>query len=68
MAKISERLKIARQFKKQMADLEKQRDKLFVQAIRKLNVLDTTTAFEYFYNDQVGFNSFEESLKDASAL
>lgn len=68
MAKISERLKIARQFKKQMADLEKQRDRLYIQAIRKLKVADTTTAFDWFYNDQVGFNSFEESLKDASAL
>ncbi len=62
------RVLIAREFKKQMAALGRRQDRLYIQAIRKLKVADTMTAFDWFYNDQVGFNSFEESLKDASAL
>lgn len=58
------RVLAAREFKRQIAELEKQQEKIYQKALRQLNVADTLGAFDYFYNDIVGLNSFEESLKD----
>lgn len=66
MGKINEQVRIARQFKKRIADLAKQQDHLYGQAVRKLKVADNAQAWDWFYNDRVGLNSFEESLKDAA--
>ena len=53
----NDKLKIARQFKKKIADLEKQQDKLFKQAMRTLKIKDDpdSWAFEYFFNEDTDY-------------
>ncbi len=66
MGEISEKVKIARRFKDEMAVLTRKIDYLYYEAIRTLDVLDTITAYGYFYGDREK-DSFEESLKDDNA-
>lgn len=57
------RLKLAKQYQRKIAKLQRERERLYKQALRELKLLDTTLAFDWFFNDQQGHNSFTESLK-----
>jgi hypothetical protein len=52
------RLSLAKAYQKQIADLEKEQEKLYKKALKALKLEDTTSAFDWFYNDQVGCSSF----------
>lgn len=62
----AKRVAIARRYKKQMAKLQRERDRLYAKALKEVGRPDTTNAYDYFYNDQVGFSSFEEDLRGNS--
>ena len=57
------RLQIAKGYQREMAKLQTERDKIYARALRTLKVKDDNSAFDYFFNDQQGFNSFAEGLK-----
>jgi mRNA-degrading endonuclease RelE of RelBE toxin-antitoxin system len=57
------RVAVAKDFQKQIYKLEREQDRLYKRALRTLRVPDTAAAFDYFYNNQTGYNEFEEGLK-----
>lgn len=57
------RLSIAKQYQREIAKLQRERERLYKQALRELKLEDTNLAFDWFFNDQQGHNSFTESLK-----
>ena len=57
------RLATAREYQRQIAKLQHERERLYKQALRELKLEDTNLAFDWFFNDQQGHNSFTESLK-----
>lgn len=59
-------VQIARAYKKQIAGLQRERERLYYKALKELRMLDTISASEYFFHDQVGYSSFEEGLRGNS--
>jgi mRNA-degrading endonuclease RelE of RelBE toxin-antitoxin system len=57
------RVAVAKDFQKQIYKLEREQERLYKKALRTLKMLDTNMAFDYFYNNQTGYNEFEEGLK-----
>jgi hypothetical protein len=57
------RLAIARDFQKQIAKLQTEREKLYAKAIKKLKLKDNSEVFDWFFNDQQGTSKFVEGLK-----
>jgi hypothetical protein len=63
----NDKLKIARQFKKQMMDLEHQQDEVFKKALKKLKLKHTDVTFEYFFNEDTDYyldQMFGETVSD----
>ena len=54
---------IARDYQKQIAELEAMQEKLYRKALRALKVPDTAQAFDFMYNNQNGYSSWLEGLK-----
>ncbi len=61
--KTKTKAQIAKDFQRQIAKLEAEQAKLYKQALRTLKMPDTAIAFDYFYNDPQGYNTFLEGLK-----
>jgi hypothetical protein len=57
------RVTIAKRAQAEIAQLEKEQQKLYRKVLRKLRILDTSPAFDYFYGNQCGYSTFEESLR-----
>ena len=57
------RATIAKGYQREIAKLQTQREKLYARALRTLKVKDDNSAFDYFFNDQQGLNSFTEGLE-----
>ena len=53
---------VARAYQRQIAKLQREREKLYLEALHKLKIPATNAAFDYFMNDQQGYSAFEESL------
>jgi hypothetical protein len=48
------RLSTAQQYKKQIARLNKERDKVYTKAIKELKLIDDDWAFDYFHDNIEG--------------
>ena len=57
------RVAIAKEFQRQIAKLQREREKLFKKAVRTLKVVNDNYAWDYFMNDQCGYSTFLERLK-----
>ena len=57
------RVTIARRAQAEIAQLGKERDKIYLKTMRRLRIEDTSAAFDYFYGNQCGHSEFEEGLK-----
>ena len=57
------RVVIARRAQAEIAQLEKEQEKLYRKTLRRLRIADTSAAFDYFYANQCGISTFEEALK-----
>lgn len=57
---MSTRMKVARAYQKQIAKLQREREKLYRKALRELKVQDNNDAWYWFFNDQQGISFFAE--------
>lgn len=58
------RVSVAKDFQKQIYNLEEAQYRLYNKAIKTLKVADTLDAYDYFYNGPGGYNTFLEKLND----
>lgn len=57
-------LAVARDFQRQIAKLQAERERLYRKALRALKVEDNNAAWDYLMGNQCGYNStFKESSK-----
>ena len=52
------RLQVAKEYQRSIAKLQRERERLYVKALRELKVHDTNLAFDWFFNDQQGQGEF----------
>jgi hypothetical protein len=57
------RVTIAKRAQAEIAQLDKEREKIYRKTLRRLRIADTSAAFDYFYANQCGISAFEESLR-----
>jgi hypothetical protein len=58
-------VKLARTYRRDITKLRDQQDKMYRQALKSLEVSDTSITFDYFFNQpNEGFSSFEQSLEE----
>lgn len=57
------RLAVAKDYQKQIAKLQREREKLYAKALKELKINDTNLSFDWFFNDQSGIGEFVEKLK-----
>lgn len=57
------RLAIAKGYQREIAKLQKEREKLYKKALRELKVKDDNYAWDYLFNDQQGTSRFLEGLR-----
>jgi len=61
-----QRVALARKYKRAIAKLQRERERLFTKALKEVYMDDTPWASDYFFRDQVGYSTFEEHLKARS--
>jgi hypothetical protein len=61
--KTKSRLAIAKEYQRQIAKLQRERERLYRKAVRTLKFADTNQAFDWFFNDQQGTGGFLEVLR-----
>jgi len=52
------RLAIAKEYQRQIAKLQREREKLYARALRELKMKDNNLTFDWFFNDQQGKGEF----------
>ena len=52
------RLQTAREFQREIAYLQRERDKIYKKALKELKIADTNLAWNWFFNDQQGKGEF----------
>ena len=52
------RLAIAKDFQRQIAKLQREREKLYAKALRELDMVDRSLTWDWFFNDQSGHGEF----------
>ncbi len=62
-SKPKSRQQLAKEYQRQIAKLQREREKLYKQALRALKVEDDGYAYDYLMNDQGGHSTFLEGLK-----
>ena len=55
------RLRIAQAARREITKLQAQRERVYAKALKDLNILDTSCAFDYFFNTpNEGYSKWEE--------
>jgi hypothetical protein len=63
--KSKSRVVVARTYRREINRLEKQQLALYAQALKSLEVSDTSSVFDYFFNTpNEGYSSFEKTLEE----
>ena len=62
--KIRTRLQVAREYRRQIAKLQAEREQLYLKALVALKVVDDNYAWDYLMDNQCGFSTFEERLRN----
>jgi len=62
-SKPKSRQQLAKEYQREIARLQRAREKLYKQALRALKVKDDGYAYDYLMNDQCGYSFFLEGLK-----
>ena len=52
------KLQIAKKCQREIAKLQRERDKLYAKALKELKIANTDLAFNWFYHDQQGEGEF----------
>lgn len=60
--KTKNRLAVAREYQRQIAKLQAEREKLYRKALRELCMSDTNLAFDWFFNNPSGYGEFVEVI------
>jgi hypothetical protein len=57
-------LMVAREYRRQIAKLQAEREHLYLKALVALKVVDDNYAWDYLMDNQCGFSTFEERLRN----